>query len=798
MSRSEPRHDFLRDIIDADLAAGRHQRVATRFPPEPNGYLHIGHAKSICLNFGIAADYGGTCNLRYDDTNPAKEEVEYVESIERDIRWLGFAPTAVLFTADYFPRMYDLAEALIRNGCAYVCDLNDEQIRDHRGTLAEPGTPSPWRDRSVDENLDLFRRMRAGEFGDGARVLRAKIDMASANMKMRDPLLYRIRHAHHHRTGDAWCIYPMYDFAHPIEDAIEGITHSLCTLEFENNRELYDWVLQQTQASGAAPAPRQYEFARLALDYTVMSKRKLLQLVQAGHVTGWDDPRMPTLAGMRRRGFSAIAIRSFCDMIGISKANSTVDIGKLEYCVRDDLNHSAPRVLAVLRPLEVEIVNASVLLDLPPLRAAYFPNDVSPPAHLGPGVPGAGDHRELPIGARLFIEQDDFRDDPPEGYQRLAPGRTVRLRYGPCITCDEVVRDHGGAPQRLRCSIDAATMGGTNPADGRKVSGVIHWVDAATCVAAEVRVYDRLFSSAKPEEGGGDFISQLSPRSLEVMREARLEQSLASAAPGTRWQFERLGYFVADIVDHEATRPVFNRIVALRDKSAASGITVSVQLDPISTSASISASSPAPRAGNAKAKTRPKSKSPHEYRAEARVRDPELAAAYQRALALGLAATEADLLSGDRATAALFSDTASLSAPRQAARWIINELPRALGERDLAEGAVSAAHLAELIALVDGHEVSASAAKELLALMVASGQSPTQLADERGMRGSLGDAALAVLIDGVIATHADKVAQYRAGKTGLLGFLVGQVVKASAGKAQAAAVSQQLLQRLTQ
>ncbi|HRC57706.1 MAG TPA: glutamine--tRNA ligase, partial [Kofleriaceae bacterium] len=378
MSRSEPRHDFLRDIIDADLRAGRHQRVATRFPPEPNGYLHIGHAKSICLNFGIAADYNGTCNLRYDDTNPTKEDVEYVESIERDVRWLGFAPTAVLFSADYFPRMYDLAERLIQDGHAYVCDLTDEQIREYRGTLAEPGRPSPWRDRTCAENLELFRRMRAGEFADGARVLRAKIDMASANMKMRDPLLYRIRHAHHHRTGDAWCIYPMYDYAHPLEDAIEGITHSICTLEFENNRELYDWVLEHTRASGDAPSPRQYEFARLALDYTVMSKRKLLQLVQGNYVAGWDDPRMPTIAGMRRRGYSAAAIRAFCDLIGVSKANSTVDLGKLEYCVRDDLNRTAPRALAVLTPLAVDLTNPEVLVGVGLSSVPFYPADVTP------------------------------------------------------------------------------------------------------------------------------------------------------------------------------------------------------------------------------------------------------------------------------------------------------------------------------------------------------------------------------------------------------------------------------------
>ncbi len=790
MSRTEPRHDFLRDIIDADLAAGRHQRVATRFPPEPNGYLHIGHAKSICLNFGIARDYGGTCNLRYDDTNPAKEDVEYVTSIERDVRWLGFAPTAVLFSADYFPRMYELAQKLVRDGLAYVCDLNDEQIREYRGTLAEAGKPSPFRDRSIEENLTLLEKMRAGELPDGACVLRAKIDMASPNMKMRDPLLYRIRHAHHHRTGDQWCIYPMYDYAHPLEDAFEGITHSICTLEFENNRELYDWVLEHTGASGDRPAPRQYEFARLALDYTVMSKRKLLQLVQGGLVGGWDDPRMPTIAGMRRRGYSAEAIRAFCEMIGISKANSTVDIGKLEYCVRDDLNRTAPRALAVLRPLEVELTNAIVLEDLAAPAAAFYPGDVT----ATPGAPPLPETRELPLGSRLFIEQDDFSDDPPADYQRLAPGRTVRLRYGPCVTCDEVVRDHGGAPVRLRCTVHVETLGGKNPADGRKVHGVIHWVDAATSVPAEIRVYEQMFASAKPEEGGADFLTQLTPNSLEVLREARLEQSLATAAPGTRWQFERLGYFIADLVDHGATRPVFNRIVALRDTRVAkdAGKDGKDGKDPKAEAA--------PRQENAKAKTRPKSRSPQEYRAEARARDAELAAAYEQAQALGLSASDADLLSGDRATAALFAGAAARSEAKASARWIINELPRALGERELEEAVADvgalAGHLAELIGLVETGELTNAAAKELLLAMVETGKAPGALADERGMRGALDEAALAKLVDEVLAKHADKAEQVRAGKTGLIGFLVGQVVKGSGGKAQPAAVSALLTLRL--
>lgn len=785
MSRTEPRHDFLRDIIDADLRSGRWQRVATRFPPEPNGYLHIGHAKSICLNFGIAADYNGTCNLRYDDTNPTKEDVEYVESIERDVRWLGFSPTAVLFSADYFPQMYELAEKLIADGKAYVCDLSDEQIREYRGSLAEPGRPSPWRDRPADENLALFRKMRAGEFADGSRVLRAKIDMASSNMKMRDPLLYRIRHAHHHRTGDAWCLYPMYDYAHPLEDAIEGITHSICTLEFENNRELYDWVLEHTGASGASLPPRQYEFARLALDYTVMSKRKLLQLVQGGHVSGWDDPRMPTIAGMRRRGYSAAAIRAFCDLIGVSKANSVVDIGKLEYCVRDDLNRTAPRALAVLSPLPVELTNPEVLAGLPPPNAPFYPADVQPTED---ATPAPGSRRELTLGSELMIERDDFAEDPPADYQRLAPGRTVRLRYGPCITCDEVVRDASGQVVKLRCTLHAETAGGKNPGDGRKVWGVIHWVDAATSVSAEVRLYDRLFASPRPEEGGADFLAALNPQSLVVTKLARFERALAEAPAGSRWQLERLGYFVADEAEHSATRLVWNRIVSLRAGYA--------RAEAGKPAASSEATAAAP-SQNSKAKTRPKLRSPQEYRAEARARDPELATAYERAQAMGLAAAEADLLSGDRVTAALFTEVAQRVAPRTAAKWIINELPRALGDREIEDAQPSAEHVGDLIELVERGEVTASAAKELLAHSLEHDRSPRELAKERGLFGALDDAALDTLIDSVLTAHPDKVAQIRAGKTGLIGFLVGQVVKASGGKAAAPAVSKLLTQRLT-
>ncbi len=765
---SAERNDFIRDIIDDDLRTGRHTRVATRFPPEPNGYLHIGHAKAICVDFGIARDYGGICNLRYDDTNPTKEDVEYVESIEQDVRWLGFTPSAVLFSADYFPRMYELAERLVRDRLAYVCDLDDEQIREYRGSLTELGKPSPFRERSVDENLDLLRRMKAGEFPNNARTLRAKIDMASANMKMRDPLLYRIRHAHHHRTGDAWCIYPMYDYAHPLEDAIEGITHSICTLEFENNRELYDWVLDHTGPWD--PRPRQYEMARLALEYTVMSKRKLLQLVEGNYVTGWDDPRMPTIAGMRRRGYSPEAIRAFADMIGVAKANSMVDIGKLEYCVRDELNQNAPRVLGVLRPIEVELVGlpaGGVVTDAP-----YFPADV--------GKPGS---RPLTIGPHILIDRDDWRDDPPAGYQRLAPGRTVRLRYGPCITAEEVTRRApDGTVQAIRATVLPETIAGKNPDDGRKVAGVIHWVDAATSLPVEVRLYDRLFKTARPEEGGGDFLEYLDRASLEIIHGARVEASLATATIGSRWQLERLGYF---IVDGELAPGalVLNRIITLRDTHSATAAVVAKR------------ASDAAKKPNAKAASRPKSKSPAEYRAEARARDPLLAAAHGRIAALGgVTADWADLLTGDRDTAALYETTVGkVGHADLTAKWMINELPRALAGKELADAGLDAIRFAELVNAVAEQRLAAPAAKAALAEMIATGKALGDLAvaDVGG-----GVADLEAKIQAVIAANPDKAAQYKAGKTGLLGFFVGQVMKTVPG-ANPSEVNEAVRSRLT-
>lgn len=550
-----PAPNFIRNIIEEDLKVNKNNgRVATRFPPEPNGYLHIGHAKSICLNFGLAAEYHGACNLRFDDTNPSKEEVEYVESIKRDLRWLGFDwEERLYYASDYFDKLYEFAEELIKAGKAYVCDLTPQEMKDYRGTLTEPGKESPYRNRSVEENLDLFRRMRAGEFPDGSRVLRAKIDMASPNLNMRDPVIYRILRTPHHRTGDKWCIYPMYDYAHPLSDALEGITHSICTLEFEDHRPLYDWFIEAL-AHHFPIRPQQIEFARLNLTYTVMSKRKLLQLVKEGYVSGWDDPRMPTLSGMRRRGYTPEAIRNFCERIGVAKSNSVVDIALLEHCLREDLNKRAPRVMAVLRPLKVIIDNYPEGR-VEELEAVNNPED-----------PSAGT-RKIPFSKVIYIEQDDFREDPPKKFYRLAPGREVRLRYGYFIKCTDVVKDEKtGEIIELHCTYDPETKGGSAP-DGRKVKATLHWVSAAHSLEAEVRLYDHLFIKEDPNTEE-NFIATLNPGSLEVLTSCRVEPSLAGAAPGSKYQFERLGYFCVDSGDSTPERLVFNRTVSLRDSWA--------------------------------------------------------------------------------------------------------------------------------------------------------------------------------------------------------------------------------------
>ncbi len=546
-----PVTNFIRQIIDADLESGKHSQVVTRFPPEPNGYLHIGHAKSICLNFGIAEDYpNAACHLRFDDTNPVKEDVEFVEAIKTDVKWLGFDWQDKLFhSSDYFEQLYQCAERLIELGKAYVCDLNAEEMREYRGTLTEAGRNSPWRDRSVEENLDLFRRMRAGEFEDGARLLRAKIDMASPNINMRDPALYRIKHAHHQQTGGEWCIYPMYDFSHCLSDAFEGITHSLCTLEFEDHRALYDWVLDTLETD---VHPQQIEFSRLNLDYTVMSKRKLQTLVNEQKVTGWDDPRMPTISGLRRRGYTPASIRDFCQRIGVTRKDNIVEMGVLENCIREDLA-AAPRVLGVIDPLKVLITN--------------YPEGETEQltAQNHPQIPELGS-RDLPFSREIYVERDDFMEEPPKKFFRLSPGREVRLRYAYFITCNEVIKNADGEVVELRCTYDPATRGGNAP-DGRKVKGTIHWVSAAHAVDAEVRLYDRLFMDPNPA-AADDFIAVLNPDSLAIKTNAKLEPSLAHAKASQQVQFERLGYFCQDSRDSTPQALVFNRTVSLRDSWA--------------------------------------------------------------------------------------------------------------------------------------------------------------------------------------------------------------------------------------
>lgn len=556
--------DFIRDIINDDLEAKRHQKVITRFPPEPNGFLHIGHAKSICLNFGLALDYreklpnsGTRCHLRFDDTDPVKEDTLFEEGIQADVRWLGFEWDGFYHASDYFEKMYEYGEHLIKSGKAYVCSQTDAEIKEYRGDVKTPGKHSPYRDRSVEENLDLFSRMRKGEFKDSEHVLRAKIDMANPNMKMRDPMLYRIRHTKHHMTGDKWCIYPMYDYAHPISDALEGITHSICTLEFENNRELYDWVIDNLMDYAKFPSrPRQYEFARLNLNYTVMSKRRLLELVEGKHVRGWDDPRLPTIAGMRRRGITPEAIRNFCASVGIAKANSTVDMNQLDFFIRDDLNQKAPRVMAVLKPLKVVIENYPEN-KTEELEASYWPHD----------VPKEGT-RKVPFTREIYIEQDDFMLEPPKDYFRLAPGKEVRLRYAYLITCTDVVKDANGNVTEIRARYDEDVKPGENPV-GRKVKGTIHWVSATDNVDAEVRLYDRLLLDEAPPTGkDSDFLDAINPNALQVLTGCKLERSLCECKPGDRFQFERQGYFIADEKDSKPNSLVFNRIVTLKDSWA--------------------------------------------------------------------------------------------------------------------------------------------------------------------------------------------------------------------------------------
>ena len=798
--------DFVRAIVAADNAKGTYGgRVATRFPPEPNGFLHVGHATAICLSFGIALENSGTCNLRFDDTNPTTEDPSYVASIENDVRWLGFEWARELYASDYFEQLYKWAEGLIMDGKAYVDSLSEGEIREYRGTVTEPGRESPYRDRSVEENLDLFRRMRAGEFEDGAHVLRAQIDMAHPNMKMRDPLLYRIRHAHHYRTGADWVIYPMYDYAHPLSDAIENITHSLCTLEFENNRAIYDWLIDNVDVGGARP--RQYEFARLNLDYTVMSKRKLLRLVEEGHVEGWDDPRMPTISGMRRRGITPAAIRLFCDLIGIAKANSRVDIGKLEYAVREDLNPKVRRVMCVLDPLKVVITNYAEGegdaggSSVEELEAPFYPHD----------VPHEGS-RMVPFSGELYIEREDFMETPPKHFFRLAPGREVRLRYGYFITCDEVIKDPSGEVIELRCTYDPETRGGAAP-DGRKVKGTIHWVSAAHSVPVEVRLYDRLFTVANPDDSaatsGKDFTEFLNLESRVTVPSARLEPAVADAEPGTHFQFERQGYFFTDPVDSRPGALVFNRVVTLRDTwakiagagkaadgKAADGSATSAHGVTDSGAGAEETRTGAEAAGSGK--RRRIRRSGAEVRDQMRARNPELAKRYARYQdELGLGPEEADLLTGNMSVAKLFEDAiVAHQAPTEVANWVINELSSHFRDGQADHLPFGGAELGALVGLVAAGTISGKIGKDVLAVLLADGGDPAAIVTQRGLEQITDAGAIEAAVDKVIAANPEKVEEYRAGRTGLAGFFVGQVMRETGGAANPELVNELVSKKL--
>ncbi len=774
--------DFLREIVRRDSRSGEYGgRVATRFPPEPNGYLHIGHAKSICLNFGIASEFGGICHLRMDDTNPETEDMKYVESIMADVRWLGFDwRDKIFFASDYYERLYEFAVRLIRDGKAYVDSLDEEEIRRYRGTITEAGRESPYRGRSVVENLDLFARMRAGEFPDGAHVLRARIDMAARNMKMRDPLLYRIRHVSHYRRGDAWCIYPMYDFAHPLSDAIENITHSICTLEFENNRAVYDWLVDNLFPE---PRPRQYEFARLNLDYTVMSKRKLLQLVEEDFVSGWDDPRMPTIAGMRRRGYTPEGIRLFTARIGVDKANSRVSMELLEDSIRDDLNTRAPRIMAVLRPLKVTITDwAREMVEW--IEAPYWPHD----------VPREGS-RLLPLSREVFIERTDFSEDPPAGWMRLRPGGEVRLRNACLVRCDEVVKDPvSGEAVELRCTRVPDPQGGA-PGGKRRRSATIQWVSAAHAVEAEVRLYDRLFTVADPEgaEEGKTFKDFLNPDSVEILRGCMLEPEMAEASPGDRFQFVRHGYFIADAVDSKAEALVFNRIIELRD-SYKEGRGVR----PEPGAASAAKPKPAPRPALPGSRKPAREDAVPDERARARAGNPALSERYDAYVReMGLPPELADVLTGDPAVSGFFdSAVASHPNPVAIAKWTANEVLRELKGRTVDELPFTGADLSELVRRVDEGSITLAAAKTVFAEMMAGGGAIAEIVRRRGLDQAFPEDELSAAIDAALAAMPDKVASYRAGKTSLLGLFTGQVMKATDGKVDPRQVQERIRRKL--
>ena len=758
--------DFIRSMISRDLKTGKYDgRVVTRFPPEPNGFLHIGHAKSICLNFGLAAEHaGGVCHLRLDDTNPDTEKAEFVEAMKRDIRWLGFDWEEHLYHAsDYFEQLYRYALVLVDEGLAYVDSSTEEEIRERRGSVTEPGVNSPFRNRSREENRDLFQRMRAGEFPDGSHVLRAKIDMAHRNMIMRDPLLYRIRHSHHYRQGDDWPIYPMYDFAHCLSDSVERITHSLCTLEFENNREIYDWLLVHVDAP--VPRPEQTEFAPLVLDYVITSKRKLKELVRTGHMRGWDDPRMPTLAGLRRRGVTPEAIRKLCDMVGVARTQSRVDFGKFEFAVRDDLNRRAPRAFCVLDPLKV------VLTNYPAGREEIFS------APRMPGDAGGSGTRDLPFGREIRIDREDFAEDPPPGFHRLVPGGEVRLKYACTIRCDAVVKDEAGRVTELRCSFDPATRGGLAP-QGRRVRGIIHWLKADRAVRAEVRLIDRMF--AVPEPPSDDIVGALNPDSERIVESALVEPGVAGTPPGTHYQFERHGYFFSDPVDSGEDRLVFNRTVTMRDSWGARLRRRSPGID------GPRASDPERPDGDDGGTIR-RPLSPEETLAsdEERRRFRDLRSlGVSAAAAAGLVRSPTAMELFEAARARYPKGVASIAA------WLVNDFTRLLGSDDRTDAArLEPVAFADLVRAVDSEDLSHRQGRTVLAALLTRGGSLEEARAAADLAEIDDEGTLRDMLQGLVEEFPDKAAAFRDGRTGLLGFFVGQVMRRTRGKADPKAVS---------
>ena len=745
------RKDFLRTIVDEDLKSHKYKEIITRFPPEPNGFPHIGHAKSISINFGIARDFEGHCNLRMDDTNPTKEETKYVEALKDAVQWLGFEwYNNVKYTSDYFPKLYNYAVELIKMGKAYVDSASGEEIRENRGTITEAGKRSIYAQRSIEENLELFEKMKNGEFKDGEHILRAKIDMSAANMQLRDPLLYRIRHAHHHRTGDEWCIYPMYDFAHCLSDYIEGVTHSICTLEFENNRAIYDWVLDTLKLT--PPRPYQYEFARLGINYTVMSKRKLLELVEQKLVNGWDDPRLPTIAGYKRRGYTPQSILNFCTQIGIAKANSMVDVAQLEFCIRDDLNTKVPRVMCVLDPLKVTLVNYEGNEEI---DASYYPHD----------VPKEGS-RKLPLSREIYIEREDFEENPPKGYFRLTPEQSVRLKHAYIITCKEVIKDADGNVIEIKAQYHPDSKSGSDTS-GIKVKSAIHWVDASKAKKIEVRLYDRLYKNEAPEG-----IEDLNPDSLHVNKNAYIEPAVISEKADERFQFERQGYFYADPIDYSDEKPVFNKIVGLKDSWAKK------------TKITKPVSEPEVKKVKVDGEVAPMSEAQQ-----------KLFDNYTKEL--GLNSEVSNILARDEQLSSFYEETLSIfNSPISVANIISNEVARELKEKQIDELKFGVKEVAELVQMIDEEIISSKISKQVFEEMSKSGENPKALVEAKGLVQISDPAVIEPIIDEIIANNPDNVEKFKAGNNKLLGFFVGQTLKATGGKANPQIVNKLVAEKL--